>query len=113
MKKYRVLREHLGDRHYAEGHMREAEAVHVTHLVQNGILKEMTEEEVAAHLAEHPEAEKKPDGDSDAKADGSEKPAAGEGAADAKAEGSEKGAAEFRRTKAQPPAGDSLAGGAA
>lgn len=111
MRKYRVLREHLGDKPYAEGHVRDADEVHVTHLVRAGVLKEMTDDEVAAHLAEHPEPEKQPDGDGDAKAEGPEK--GGEGAADTKAETPEKGAAEFRRTKAQTaPAGDDTVTGA-
>ncbi len=40
MTTYRVLRQHFGDKHYAKGDTREAQAADVQHLVDAGVLAE-------------------------------------------------------------------------
>ena len=42
--KYKVLREHYGEKFYAEGDEREANPNEVKHLINNGVLTESIEE---------------------------------------------------------------------
>lgn len=44
MSKFKVLREHKGDRMYRTGDIREAADATVAHLVRNGVLQKMLEE---------------------------------------------------------------------
>lgn len=46
--KFRVLRQHEGDRFYAEGDEREADETDVAHLVAAGVLAKATDESVKA-----------------------------------------------------------------
>lgn len=70
--KFKVLRPHIGDRMYASGETREAEAADVAHLVARGVLQapkgkaEPKAENKAEPKAENkaePKAENKPEGD--------------------------------------------------
>ena len=49
MTRYRVARQHFGDRLYSAGDMREAKASDVKHLVDNGVLVEEILAPASAH----------------------------------------------------------------
>lgn len=63
---YEVMREHLGDRQYVKGDMRELEASDAKHLVESGVLKpaggeDLVERAKAERAAPQNKAEPVPD----------------------------------------------------
>lgn len=51
MKRFKVLRQHTGDKDYLAGDVREAKAATVAHLVESGVLAEIHEEPVIKNKA--------------------------------------------------------------